>query len=60
MAPLKQPRSTPSASATQGLFVVDCWKREGDGWKLATRYLSNAAAPASAMPPSTGTIDKRY
>ena len=54
------PAAAPSASATQRLFVVDCWKREGDGWKLATRYLSIAAAPASARPPSTGTIDKRY
>ncbi len=56
----RQVPAAPPASVTQGLFVVDCWKRDGDGWKLATRYLSNAAAPASAMPPSTGTIDKRY
>ena len=54
------PAPTPASGAAQGLFIVDCWKRDGDGWKLATRYLSNAAAPASAIPASAGTIDKRY
>ncbi|HMA30472.1 MAG TPA: nuclear transport factor 2 family protein [Casimicrobiaceae bacterium] len=54
------PAATPVAAAAQALFIVDCWKRDGDGWKLATRYLSNAAAPASAIPASAGTIDKRY
>ncbi|MGE5089864.1 MAG: nuclear transport factor 2 family protein [Candidatus Levyibacteriota bacterium] len=54
------PASAPASGAPQALFVVDCWKRDGDGWKLATRYLSNAAAPASAIPLPAGTIDKRY
>jgi isoaspartyl peptidase/L-asparaginase-like protein (Ntn-hydrolase superfamily) len=46
------------ASAGGSLFVVDCWKRVGDGWKLATRYVSNATAPTAVTPPAT--IDKRY
>lgn len=54
------PAATPAAGANQDLFIVDCWKRDSDGWKLATRYLSNAAAPASAIPASAGTIEKRY
>ncbi|MHB8493171.1 MAG: nuclear transport factor 2 family protein [Casimicrobiaceae bacterium] len=54
------PAATPASGANQGLFIVDCWKRDGNGWKLATRYLSNAAAPASAIPVSVGTIEKRY
>ena len=51
--------ATPAAGARRDLFVVDCWKRVGDGWKLATRYLSDAAAPASPAPASP-PIDKRY
>lgn len=54
------PAAAQSTGTTQSLFIVDCWKRDGEHWKLATRYLSNAAAPASAMPPSAGTVDKRY
>ncbi|MGA8033450.1 MAG: nuclear transport factor 2 family protein [Casimicrobiaceae bacterium] len=54
------PAATPASAANAGLFIVDSWKRDGDGWKLATRYLSNAAAPASAIPASAGTIHKRY
>lgn len=54
------PAATPASGANQDLFIVDCWKRDGDGWKLATRYLSNAAAPAPGNPASSLTIDKRY
>jgi Domain of unknown function (DUF4440) len=54
------PAATAASGANPGLFIVDCWKRDGDGWKLATRYLSNAAAPTGAIPASAGTIDKRY
>lgn len=39
-------------------FIVDCWKREGDAWKLAVRYLSDASA--QGMKPGGATIDKRY
>jgi hypothetical protein len=46
------------ARLPRGHFVVDCWKRAGDGWKLAVRYVSDAA-PEGVKPPP-GTIDKRY
>ena len=39
-------------------FVVDCWKRDGSGWKLAARYLSDASATGIA--PGSETTDKRY
>ena len=41
-------------------FVVDCWKRDGDTWKLAVRYLSDASAHGVKMPGAGATIDKRY
>jgi len=46
-----------AASRGRDRFVVDCWKRDGDAWKLAVRYVSDAGAPAA---PAGGTIDKRY
>ena len=39
-------------------FVVDCWKRDGDAWKLSVRYLSDASA--QGVKPGGATIDKRY
>jgi ketosteroid isomerase-like protein len=43
---------------TSAHFIVDCWKREGDGWKLAVRYRSEVrvAAGTRAKP----AVDKRY
>ena len=39
-------------------FVVDGWKREGDGWKLAVRYRSEVrGAPGE---PAKPTVRKRY
>ena len=39
-------------------FVVDCWRRDGETWKLVVRYVSDASASDVA---GTGTtIDKRY
>lgn len=36
-------------------FVVDLWKKSGDGWKLANRYVARVgAAPASKKPRPTG------
>ena len=29
-------------------FVVDCWRRDGDAWKLVVRYLSDASAAGVA------------
>lgn len=52
------PAQAAPARAASGRFVVDCWKRAGDGWKLAVRYVSDAA-PEGVKPPP-GTIDKRY
>ena len=39
-------------------FVVDCWRRDGDAWKLVVRYLSDASATGVAG--SGATTDKRY
>jgi hypothetical protein len=40
-------------------FIVDCWTRAGNGWKLAVRYASCAApSAAKSLPPKT--FDKRY
>ena len=47
-----------AASRGRDRFVVDCWKRDGNGWKLVVRYVSDAGA--SAATPASGTIDKRY
>jgi ketosteroid isomerase-like protein len=41
-------------------FIVDCWKRDGDSWKLAVRYVSDASARPADRPRSPRTIDKRY
>jgi hypothetical protein len=45
-------------------FIVDCWKRTGDGWQLAVRYASagdqGANAPGEKKRTPAGTIDKRY
>ena len=52
-------RDTASGGAAHPRFIVDCWKRDGDGWRLAVRYAS--AAPSGikrSTPPKT--IDKRY
>jgi hypothetical protein len=48
----------PAAKPQSTHFVVDCWRREGDGWKLAVRYQSEVrvAAGKRAKP----TIEKRY
>lgn len=40
-------------------FVVDCWKRASDGWKLAVRYESDVAS-STAVKATPKTIDKRY
>ena len=39
-------------------FVADCWRRDGDAWKLVVRYLSDASA--SGVAGASGTVDKRY
>ena len=41
-------------------FVVDCWKRDGDAWKLMVRYVSDASSHGVKAPAAGSTIDKRY
>ena len=52
-------RETPTtAQRGKPQFVVDCWKRTGDEWKLAVRYRSEVrAAPGE---PAKSTVRKRY
>jgi hypothetical protein len=49
-----------STRRAQERFIVDCWKRDGDAWKLAVRYVSDASARPADRPRSPRTIDKRY
>lgn len=55
-------REVFAASGSKGRghdrFVVDCWRRDGDAWKLVVRYLSDASA--SGVAGVGGTLDKRY
>jgi hypothetical protein len=55
-------RETPTSGAarTKPRFVVDCWKRAGDEWKLAVRYVSDATSSEVKMAKPPKTIDKRY
>jgi hypothetical protein len=39
-------------------FIVDVWKRDGEGWKLAVRYRSDVAAQAGTRKPPR--IEKKY
>jgi hypothetical protein len=49
-----------STRRAQERFIVDCWKRDGDAWKLAVRYVSDASAQPPDRPRSPHPIDKRY
>ena len=31
-------------------FIVDCWIRAGDSWKLTIRYVSDTPSPTAALP----------
>jgi ketosteroid isomerase-like protein len=56
-------RASDGAGAThvpRARLVVDCWKRDGETWKLAVRYVSDAPARPASRPRAPGTIDKRY
>ena len=53
-------RASPAtASSGRARFIVECWKRAADGWKLAVRYASDAAGGGSSVRPPN-IIDKRY
>jgi hypothetical protein len=41
-------------------FIVDCWKRDGDSWKLAVRYTSAVGASSPERRPTPKKVDKRY
>ena len=49
----------PNAKSASQRFVVDCWKRDGDSWKLAIRYVSDLPVTSEKRTPA-GTLDKRY
>jgi hypothetical protein len=49
-----------AVASQSGSFIVDCWKRAGDEWKLAVRYAGDASAHGLASPAPGRTIDKRY
>jgi len=55
-------RETPGRNAARAKpqFVVDCWKRAGEEWKLAVRYVSDATSSNVKTAKPSKTIDKRY
>ena len=55
----REVETATTAGSRHQRFVVDCWKRDGDSWKLAIRYASDVSA-TSRKRVSTGTLDKRY
>jgi hypothetical protein len=50
-----QEAKTKSASHSGEFFVVDLWKKDGDSWKLATRYVSKV----SSVVPAEKAADKQ-
>ena len=54
--------SLKNAAPSTGVFIVDVWRRAGEGWKLDTRYAASRlgetipGAPSLAAPP----FQKRY
>jgi uncharacterized protein DUF4440 len=51
-------REVRSGTVTPQRFVIDCWKRDGDGWVLAIRYVSDISASTAKLP--AGSLEKRY
>jgi hypothetical protein len=57
------PNAPRSGAPARNLFVVDVWRRAGDTWKLAIRYVGPAGARDLAIPGAAReppTIPKRY
>jgi hypothetical protein len=53
----------PGSSANTSVFVVDVWRRTGEQWKLAVRYVAPVGASGTALPgvpPAEPEIPKRY
>ncbi|GAB3456779.1 hypothetical protein GCM10027321_10670 [Massilia terrae] len=50
-------------SLAKKVFVVDTWKRNGDGWQVAVRYASPVDVTTrvpGAAPAATQAIEKKY
>jgi hypothetical protein len=50
-----QEAKTRNVSQAGEFFVVDLWKKDGDAWKLSTRYVSKV----SSVVPAEKTDDKK-
>jgi hypothetical protein len=50
----------PGAKSAGQRFIVDCWKRDGDSWKLAIRYAGEVGASSGSKPQPTKRFEKRY
>ncbi len=46
--------------ANAGLFVVDVWRRAGEEWKLAVRYVAPAGGAVPGTTASEPEIPKKY
>ena len=44
----EQRASVDGADRSGRFFVTDCWRRSGDGWKVAARYSTRAEPAAEA------------
>lgn len=51
-----QQATQKGANENGQFFVIDLWKKDGDSWKLANRYVSRVSSvvPAQAAPKPTG------
>jgi hypothetical protein len=50
-------------SVSPGLFIVDVWKKDGPGWKLAIRFAEGLQKSGERFPgfvPTDGVIEKKY
>src|SRR5690242_9329898 len=50
----------PGAKSAGQSFIVDCWKRDGNSWKLAIRYAGEVGASSGSKPQPTKRFEKRY
>jgi hypothetical protein len=56
----RETETATSAGLRHERFIVDCWKRDGDAWKLAVRYASESGAWSTDKAPSGRKFEKRY
>jgi hypothetical protein len=50
-----QEASSKSQADNGEFFVVDVWKKSGDSWKLASRYVAKVSSQASIQKPAKPT-----